>query len=131
MVLVYRNEKNAPLTVEELDGNFQDLDKRLHYLEEQLAKNVVPQTIKIDKNKIFFLGYQGHILAEIPLPSLQLNPRGTWAPQNLYQKFDVIAAPGQSFLCTQDHCSGNSLEQDISQKKWQLFIDVYPLLKGK
>ena len=131
MVLVYRHEKNAPLSHQELDGNFKDLDQRIQYLEEKIEKANILHHIKIEKERIFFLGTQGHVLADIPVPTIKFTPRGSWAPQTYYQKFDVVAVPGQTFLCTENHCSGTTLQNDITEKKWQLFIDVLTLLKGK
>jgi hypothetical protein len=44
MTIVYRIEKGAPLTAEELDNNFKDLHKRLEALEQILARLKLPAT---------------------------------------------------------------------------------------
>lgn len=130
-MLVYRSEKEAPLSIEELDGNFRDLDNRLKYLEEKIQTANILQDIKVDNNRFTFINPQGKVLADVPIPSIQLNAKGVWTPRTTYKKFDVIAMPGQSLICLQDHHSAENLPDDIKDKKWQLFIDVLPLLKGK
>jgi hypothetical protein len=131
MPLIYRHEKNSPLTIEELDGNFHALDQRLQEIEEKVERMTFLQEIKIHQNVLHFINTEGKILAEVPFPSLQLNPRGVWEKLTSYKKLDIVALPGQSFICLEDHHSGHHFDTDLSQKKWQIFIDVLTFLKGK
>ena len=59
MVLVLRREKSGPLTSDELDGNFESLDERIHSLEESLTQGEGIAQIIEDGPHVRVLGSYG------------------------------------------------------------------------
>lgn len=132
MTLIYRSEKGSPLSIEEVDGNFKNLDERLSHLE----KNEDPT----DPQKFFWIQTQeivsiqnekGKEIGSFQLQPTPFHPKGPWKPLQDYFSFDLVSFPGQVFCCLKNHTSGESFKKDSEEDLWILFLDVLPLLRKK
>ena len=74
MTIILRKIKNAPLTIDELDGNFQDLDERIKQLNTAMATSASIATIERNGNSLWFISKTGDIVADVPLPDTTLTP---------------------------------------------------------
>lgn len=103
MPITYRKEKNAPLTLEEMDENFRHLAQKIEALESR--QSIIPEALaKVQKegHMMVFLGIEGQVLGEIPLPTYPLNPRGLWNKDASYQRGDTAYSENKIFYCQKD-----------------------------
>ena len=119
MPLTYRHQKGAPLTVEELDGNFKELEARIQILENHTGETL--GKIELEGDQLSFMGSLGTHFGTFTLPKRDISQ----APPSLsiYEK---------ETLPTTEHvgCLAILMNQDSSElvffdgKNWN------PLLKG-
>lgn len=68
MVLTYRTSKDSPLTHQELDNNFKDLDSRLKEIENTVT--ALPMTKVLQKSdELLFLGEGEEMIGRLKLPT--------------------------------------------------------------
>jgi len=72
MTIIYRAEKGSPLSIDEIDGNFRALDKRLKSLEDHPERGEGLGKIDLRDNQITFRGTFGTDFGTFPFPSLLL-----------------------------------------------------------
>ena len=70
MPIILRKTKEAPLTIEELDGNFADLDSRINQLNETISKTASLATIERRDGELWFISKTGEVIADIKMPEL-------------------------------------------------------------
>lgn len=119
MTLIYRAEKGSPLTAQEIDNNFKELESRLLTLEEQAETTESLGKIHIEGDKIHFKGTFGKDFGTFTLPHPTLNPRGGWVMHTPYKKLDVVTFDNSLYCCTEDHL-GTTWEKD--QAYWKLLL---------
>ncbi|BDB95920.1 hypothetical protein [Candidatus Hydrogenosomobacter endosymbioticus] len=127
MTIVYRSEKKAPLTADEVDGNFRDLDERLSKLEKSVQVGI-PESIasvKVDQGKLHIFGTKGTKLSEVDVPVLSWRPRGMWQQKESYNSMDVVYYQDSLHLCLAYHVSDN-----FNPKFWQEILNVQGILKS-
>lgn len=122
-MLTYRSEKGSPLTVEEMDGNFRDLDERLKILETHLDTGEGIGKILSQGETAIIIGTHGTELGTFPLPKMTLSPRGTWHPETSYLPLDLVTYQQALYYCLADHISRH-WEEDLSF--WQQIVDFSP-----
>lgn len=122
-MLTYRLEKGAPLTIEEMDGNFHELEDRLHSLETHLDSGEGIGKIVSHKDNLVIIGTRGTEFGTFSLPKATFFPKGNWTPQTAYGAFDVIVQAHSLYYCLQDHTS-MLWEQDAHL--WHLIISFPP-----
>lgn len=105
MTIIYRTEKGSPLTVQEIDDNFRELETRLTALEDHPEVGEGIGKIHIEGDHISFRGTFGTDFGTFTLPKATLNLRGDWAPQTPYKKLDLITIDKALYWCLQDHMS--------------------------
>lgn len=93
MTIIYREDKGAPLTSVEVDGNFHDLDNRVGTIEDNPVEPIAPVSISMVGNS-FTMGLSngetlGPITFTIPMPLW----RGNWAPATNYKEMDFFVPP--------------------------------------
>ena len=103
MTLTLRKNKNAPLTIEELDGNFENLDTRLNVFEKQTEKLEIPSEFLVENGTFLIKGSKGSLLGKVPLPSPKLSFKGTWKPEINYTVNDLITHKQQLLMCKISH----------------------------
>lgn len=105
MSIIYRAEKGAPLSVEEIDGNFRELETRLKTLEEHPEVGEGIGKVQVDGDLLTLTGTFGTDFGTFALPKTSLRPRGKWLPQALYQKHDMVTYEEALYICLKDHTS--------------------------
>lgn len=105
MPITYRQEKGSPLTVQEIDGNFKELETRLKILEENPEAGEGIEKIHMEGDQITFTGTFGKDFGTFTLPKPSLNPCGPWSPQKPYRKLDLVTVDNALYWCTADHLS--------------------------
>ena len=68
MAIVLRKIKGAPLSIDELDGNFRDLDERINQLNAAMAASVNIASIERNGNALWFISKTGDVIADVQLP---------------------------------------------------------------
>lgn len=116
MSIIYRAEKGAPLTADEIDGNFRELESRLKILEDHPEVGEGIGKIQVQGDQLTLTGTFGMDFGTFTLPKATLNPRGKWLPQIPYQRQDLVTTDSSLYYCLKEHTS-TSWEQDRSL--WQ------------
>jgi len=126
MGIIYRHQKNEPLTIEEMDGNFLTLEKRLKSLESTppVAEGIAE--IIQDGDQLTIQGTFGNILGKITLPKAIPTPRGHWQPQTSYRVLDWVQIKQHLYSCILSHTSS---ENDKDQKNWALLLEIPEIQK--
>lgn len=121
MGIVYRVQKKEPLTMEEMDGNFANLDERLKHLETKPVLAEGLEKIVQEGDKLTFHGMLGTLLGQVTLPKAFPNPRGKWQPYTPYCVLDWIQVDRSVYSCTLPHTS-TKFEDDLGN--WALVFEV-------
>jgi hypothetical protein len=85
MGTIYRHQKKEPLTVEEMDGNFANLDERVKALETKTPLGEGIAKITQEGDQLTVHGTLGNILGQVRLPKAFPNAKGKWQPQTVYR----------------------------------------------
>lgn len=104
-MITYRIQKGAPLTVDEMDGNFKELEERLKILETHLNSSEGIGQILGQRDSLKITGTFGTDFGTFPLPKATFTPRGPWTPHTPYQALDVVSYNEGLYSCTQAHVS--------------------------
>lgn len=105
-MLIYRHDKGAPLTSEEIDGNFYELASRLRTLEDHPAMGEGIGQVRLQGHHLTFTGTFGTDFGTFSVPQPRLSFRGAWQPQIPYERFDFVSQAQGLYCCVQDHSSG-------------------------
>jgi hypothetical protein len=118
-MITYRTEKGAPLTADEIDGNFRELVARIKVLEAHLESGEGLGQILVQGDQMTLIGTFGKEFGTFTLPKAVLTPRGPWLPQTPYQKLDLVTYENGLYCCAKDHPS-TTWEHDAPL--WQCII---------
>lgn len=121
MGIVYRQSKGEPLTIEEMDGNFSDIDQRLKYLETTPALAEGVGKIVQAGDEIIFEGTFGTVLGKAILPKVFPNPRGHWEPAQHYVPLDWVQVKQDLYTCVKPHTS-TTFDED--KGNWELIYQI-------
>lgn len=121
MGIVYRHTKEEPLSIEEMDGNFANLDKRLSFLETTPPLSEGIAKIVQEGDQITFQGTFGTLLGKAILPKLFPNPRGVWQSQTAYGVMDWVQVKRGVYTCLKPH---TSTDFDSDKTNWTLVFEV-------
>lgn len=110
MTITYRHEKGSPLTVQEIDCNFKELEQRLNALEDHLEVGEGLGKIHMEGDKISFLGTFGTDFGTHSLPKASLNPCGAWVTQTPYKQLDLVTVENALYCCLTEHISTRWLQ---------------------
>ncbi len=124
-MIIYRRDKNAPLSADELDGNFRDLENRLKLLETRLTTPHLITAEQIDE-EIFFKNHHNQVIGKFTMPTLKPWPQGPWKPLREYKFGHLITQPKQCYFCIKGHTSGSDFSQDKAAGYWEILIDMTP-----
>jgi hypothetical protein len=111
MTITYRLVKGSPLTFAEEDGNFSDLDGRVHTLETAHFANPI-DAVTISGNQLTFhyTTAAGGGSDTVTLPTAQWNGRGEWQPGVSYAVNDLVTESGNLYLVKVAHLSATSFD---------------------
>lgn len=115
MTIVYRDEKGSPLTADEVDGNFHDLDDRI--TEFEAGGSQAPRAIELIR-----LAESGVALEVVytdatvdgpfPIPSTTWTGQGAWTNSTPYAVNDIVEVPGVGFfLVLENHTTPAAPEE--------------------
>lgn len=121
MSIIYRAEKGAPLSAEEIDGNFKELEMRLQQLEEHPEASESLGKIEVGGDQISLIGTFGTDFGTFSLPKATLRFTGKWLPQTLYKKLEMVTYDKSLYCCLKDHTS-TLWAQDLSQ--WEVVLSL-------
>jgi len=121
MSIIYRADKGAPLSIEEIDGNFRELETRLNRLEDhpEVAESI--GKIEVQGDQMILTGTFGTDFGTFTLPKAPFRLQGRWLPQTLYQKGDMVTYENRLYCCSGDHMSSLWTQDDGS---WQEILSV-------
>lgn len=103
--MIYRSEKGAPLTAQEVDDNFRQLDTRIKSLERHYPDRKVHE-VKVEGDAIVIYDNAGVEMSRAQLPLLALNPRGPWHRDTAYARNDLVTYQGAAYVCVHTHKPG-------------------------
>lgn len=89
MTIVYRSEKGSPLTKEELDDNFHDLDDRVEILETEGPLGIASIESE-DGTSLTITLTDNTEQGPFPLPVATFNPAGEWTNSTPYAYLDIV-----------------------------------------
>lgn len=104
-MLTYRLEKGAPLTLEEMDGNFRELEERLRNLSTQLEERESVGRLFLEGHTLRVMGSHGTDLGDVHLPSFSLQSKGEWKSGVSYVPSDFVTHQGALYACLHPHVS--------------------------
>lgn len=105
MTLIYRDEKGSPLTIQEIDGNFRELETRINTLSDAQEQTEGLGKISIEGDQIRFTGIFGTDFGSVTLPKAQLNlPSPPNGSPPLYERgsLPALGILGQQALLLED-----------------------------
>lgn len=119
MTLILRHIKQSPLTSDEMDGNFEDLDRRLKRFETQTETLEGIQSLKMNEGKMVITGTQGSLLGEVPLPVPSVTFKGQWKPGAPYMPHDIVNHEEEILLCI------SATDQEVfTPQEWVCLLDL-------
>jgi len=121
MPIIYRIQKGAPLSAQDLDGNFRELESRLDQLSQQ-QRHETDYTFSIIGSVLTIKDSQDNIVAESAIPVVRFTPKGAWAAQTLYALNDIVCSGAQVWCALKPHKSSDNFKAD--QAQWMLFADL-------
>ncbi|ARN84322.1 hypothetical protein [Candidatus Nucleicultrix amoebiphila] len=121
MPIIYRKDKGSPLSFEELDGNFLDLDKRLRSLECKEVYGEGIATISREGDQLVFKNSLGEKVGQCTLPMPILKATGPWKSDTDYCIHDLISHGQLTLLCIKSHRSSSRFEDH--QHCWQTLVE--------
>lgn len=126
MSITYRHEKGSPLTVQEIDGNFKELETRLKILEDHAEEGEGIEKIHLEGDRLTFTGTFGKDFGTFTLPKPSLNPCGPWSPEKPYKKLDLVTVESGLYYCAMDHTSTTWTQDTPFWKQALTFPKVQP-----
>ena len=118
MSIIYWGQKQAPLTPEEVDGNFEYLEKKIVALQELLKEVPALSDIELKEGQLFFKGSDGGDLPPLKLPSW--TPRGKWKKDTSYGSGDIVYEENCLYLCQ----SGCTNSPPSTGEHWALVFSI-------
>lgn len=120
MPIIYRKQKGSPLTIEEMDENFAQLERRLHDIETvpSLAEGI--KEIKQQGDQLTIFGTHGSVFGPFILPKYLPNPRGSWLTNTRYAFGDWVNYKESLYFCSHGHTS-ESFEKETHF--WTLLLE--------
>ncbi|MCX7338357.1 MAG: hypothetical protein NTX76_03630 [Alphaproteobacteria bacterium] len=119
MPIIYRAIKGAPLTIEEMDENFAQLERRIAILETTPPNAEGIKEVRQAGEQITVMGTSGGVLGVVSLPKFLPVPRGEWQGNTRYFYGDWVTTGRALYFCTAHHMSAVFVEQ---KEFWQILL---------
>lgn len=120
-MLTYRDDgpwgsgKGSPLTVSEGDHNIYQLDSRVSELEENPPEAVSIASIDVTSNLLTITMTDSSTFGPFTLPTAQWSPKGEWAANTNYFRYDIVTNQGAVYLIRFTHTSDASFDPEADQ----------------
>ncbi len=118
-MITYRSEKGAPLSIEEMDNNFHELEQRLDAFEKTNNSFDSLVDAKVDGDQMTLISNRGRKIGPIQLPIISYTPRGKWESKTDYAGYDVASHASGAYVCTTPHCSSDFAND---KQHWRLLL---------
>ena len=118
MAIILRKEKGAPLTSDELDGNFQNINERLCFLEMNPSQAEGIKQMKQINDIVEVVGTFGDVLGRFKLPKLFPRIQGKWEEKVVYTSNDWVIKGDCLFMCCIDH-TAEDFETEKAKGIWR------------
>lgn len=119
MAITLWRHKCAPLTIDELDKNFEDLDVRLKALENQTTHHEILHKISLEGDELCFENSFGLSLGRVRLPMPRFTYRGVWGKDRDYVYADIVHHQGGVYFCQRSHSS----QIDFQDQYWGVLME--------
>ncbi|MGB0934832.1 MAG: hypothetical protein ACPGXY_02075 [Alphaproteobacteria bacterium] len=129
MTITYRGQKGAPLTIEEMDANFRELEEAIEKLRKAPVQAESIQDVRVDEDQLTFIGSQGTQYPAVTMPTVPFKARGRWQATQSYIKHDVVMHETSLFACTKAHTASENFTRD--SKMWQVLLQAPAPEAGK
>lgn len=107
MPIIYREEKGAPLTITELDGNFRFVAEKLDEHEEQISHISGVASVTNEAEELIFRNIAGDELYRLSIPIPQFAFTGEWESGMAYIYGNIISKLGAKYVCLRPHTSAD------------------------
>jgi hypothetical protein len=122
MPIIYRRDKGGPLTIEEVDGNFADLDRRLRLLETDGIQAEGVARIRQEGETLEITGTRGTAFGRFTLPKVIPTPKGAWKTDAAYTVLDWVQMGRNLYACVLPHRSG-IFTDDLRAGSWKILVE--------
>ncbi len=119
MAIVWRQTKGSPLTSDELDQNFLELDQRLAALEKGAGSAEGLARVEQEGDWMIFLGTRGSVLGKVRIPRAPFRPAGPWKSMDIYQPGDVVQHKNTLFLCRT-----TAVREEFAPEDWDTLFSL-------
>jgi hypothetical protein len=123
MPIIYRHDKGGPLTIEEIDGNFAYLERRLRTLETDGIRAESIAHIRQVGDVIEIIGTKGTPFGRFALPKVIPTPRGAWETATAYAVLDWVQKDRSLYTCVVPHRS-NVFGDDLRAGSWKTLMEI-------
>ena len=122
MQIIYRSQKGSPLTIQEIDGNFQELETRIKALDEKVGKGSTESLAAVNckGETLEFIGTQGTKFPSVKLPIMRWEAKGGWKKNAAYKAHDVVSYQQSLYLCMREHQSA----VEFQTQNWQKILEI-------
>lgn len=110
--MIYRHEKQSPLTSQEVDSNFEECHKRLTALEKIAFEDDGIQEITCANNELSIYTSHGKTFGPFSLPCW--NGCGLWIENTPYHQHDVVQHRHSLYITHKNHLSSTTFEKDAN-----------------
>ncbi len=114
MPIIYREHKGAPLTIQEMDGNFKALEERLEALEKAPLMAEGIKNIHQEGDQLKIESTEGRLFGPFQLPKYLPNPKGVWTSGEKYTWGDWVSHDKSLYFCIKGHAS-----EVFAKENWQ------------
>lgn len=126
MAFTLRVVKGSPLTITELDGNFEETEDRLISLEDMLPVREILEIRQVGNSLI--VDYTDSTSSDPFTFEVNLTFRGEWQPSTAYNRNDLVNANGVVYLVLQTHTSDTVFDPGATSGSdgdlYQAFIEI-------
>lgn len=109
--MLYSTDKGAPLTPQEIDGNFQKIWQRLEQLTQMDQVTLGTLSIAMEGDLLVLKTLDQRVIGQGIVPTIMPNFRGTWKENVSYQPQDWITHQGSLYVCIKPSCQETFLTE--------------------
>lgn len=123
MTITLRRTKQAPLSIDELDDNFEELDNRLNKLEKLLKEQETIAEIVQEGSALKFNSLSGMEIGRANFPPQMLRYKGIFNQSIRYEKGDLIIHKNKVY---QANCT-TTIDKSFKSEEWNLALEIETL----
>jgi hypothetical protein len=121
MALTKYSDVGRPLTVEEVDANWAEIQSFMFSYAGYTPLRSV-RASPTDGGKVEFVSDENAVIGTFMMPT-PLQNLGAWAPLTAYTTRSVVTHDGTVYWCAAAHTSSSSWSTDLSEGKWAVLAE--------